>query len=191
MSALLLFVYNCQEDDKAGQASQDLLVDIKSQISSIITADGSDDAGVSTTEPGDVSSSVVVDMPYVKVQGYEFIGYLTIPKLDLELPVLGDWDYAKLNVAPCRQAGSIATDDLVIAAHNYIAHFAKLEYIGVNDDVIFTNMNGNSIDYKVTEVRVVDGENVEEVVNSGHDLVLYTCTYEGTTRVVAFCDRKI
>ena len=30
---------------------------------------------------------------------------------------------------------------------------------------------------------------VDAVQNSGYDLVLYTCTSGGATRVVAFCDR--
>jgi len=31
---------------------------------------------------------------------------------------------------------------------------------------------------------------VEAVEHSGHDLVLYTCTYGGKTRIVVFCDRS-
>ena len=32
-------------------------------------------------------------------------------------------------------------------------------------------------------------DDVNAVQNSGYDLVLYTCTSGGATRVVAFCDR--
>ena len=42
------------------------------------------------------------------------------------------------------------------------------------------------------EVAVVDTlapTEVEAVQNSDYDLVLYTCTYGGKTRVTVFCDR--
>ena len=34
-----------------------------------------------------------------------------------------------------------------------------------------------------------DPTDVDAVKNSGYDLVLYTCTYGGKTRIVVFCDR--
>ena len=33
-------------------------------------------------------------------------------------------------------------------------------------------------------------DEVEAVQNSGYDLVLYTCTYGGKTRVTVFCNRQ-
>ena len=54
----------------------------------------------------------------VTVGGYDYIGYLSIPSLSLELPVMAEWDYARLRVAPCRETGSVKDQNLVIAAHN-------------------------------------------------------------------------
>lgn len=43
--------------------------------------------------------------------------------------------------------------------------------------------------YTVSAVKTLSPTSVDEVQNSGYDLVLYTCTYGGATRVAVFCDR--
>ena len=71
------------------------------------------------------------------------MGVLTIPVLDLELPVLTDWSYEKLKKAPCHYYGSCHEKDFVIAAHNYNAHFGRLSKLQAGDDVMFTDVSGN------------------------------------------------
>jgi len=131
------------------------------------------------------------EMPSVSVGNHEFIGYLTIPALGLELPVLSQWDgdYSKLNIAPCRHYGSTVTDDLVIAGHNYTSHFAYLDQLSVGHTILFTDMNGYTITYSIEKFEVVDPKKAEEIKNSGYDLVLYTCTYSGSTRYTVFANR--
>ena len=58
-----------------------------------------------------------------EIQGYDYIAVLYIPVLELELPVMDQWDYTRLTVAPCRYTGSIYSNDLVIAGHAYEPHF--------------------------------------------------------------------
>ena len=43
--------------------------------------------------------------------------------------------------------------------------------------------------YRVEKVETLQPTEVAAVQNSGHDLVLYTCTKGGKTRVTVFCDR--
>ena len=57
----------------------------------------------------------IPEMPVVTVDGNDYIGYLSVPSLGLELPIMSDWDYDKLQLAPCRQLGSVYTDDLVLS----------------------------------------------------------------------------
>ena len=107
----------------------------------------------------------------------------------IDLPVMSEWSYPRLKIAPCRQFGSSRTDDLVIAAHNYESHFGKLTSLTEGDSVTFTDMDGIVNEYVVNKVEVLDPHSVEEVEHSGYALVLYTCTYGGKTRVTVFCDR--
>lgn len=55
--------------------------------------------------------------------------------------------------------------------------------------MFFTDMDGIENIYEVVAMDTLAPTEVEAVQNSGHDLVLYTCTYGGRTRVTVFCDR--
>ena len=68
-----------------------------------------------------------MEMPVESIDGNDFIGVLQIPALDLELPVISEWSYPNLRIAPCRFSGSAYLDDMVICGHNYSAHFGKLK----------------------------------------------------------------
>lgn len=129
------------------------------------------------------------EMPTVVINGYAYVGYLELPTLELKLPVMSKWDYTRLQIAPCRQFGSSRTDDLVIAAHNYQNHFGRLKELVVGDAVTFTDIEGIVNTYSVERVETLNPTEVDAVQNSDHDLVLYTCTKGGKTRVTVFCDR--
>lgn len=75
--------------------------------------------GCENAIPGDV-------VTYYNSNGYEYIGYLSIPSIGLALPVMKQWSYAGLKIAPGRYSGSLYTDDLVIAGHNYNRHFSPM-----------------------------------------------------------------
>lgn len=131
------------------------------------------------------------EMPIFEINCNSYIGYISIPALSLELPVLAEWngDYSKLNIAPCRHFGSTKTDDLVIAGHNYTSHFAHLSDLSEGHTIIFTDMNGNAVTYVIEKFEVVEPEKVDYIKDSGYDLVLYTCTYSGSTRFTVFANR--
>ena len=173
-----LYVYNRYEDAHAGAEAQTVVQDLEEKV-------------VEKTEPAAASTpeEMTAELPSVFVDGYDYVGVLTIPALDLRLPVMQDWSYPKLKIAPCRQYGSSRTNDLVIAAHNYETHFGKIGTLAVGDEVRFTDMDGIDNYYSVQKVEVHDPTDVDAVKNSGYDLVLYTCTYGGKTRIVVFCDR--
>ena len=179
LSALLLFFHNRQEDIQAGQEAERLLANVEAVIDA-----------QATREPTSAATPLDPVMPVVVLDGYEYVGYMEIPALELKLPVMSEWDYNRLKIAPCRQFGSSRTDDLVIAAHNYESHFGYLYQLELGDQVIFTDMDGIENLYEVTGLDTLNPIEVDAVQNSGHDLVLYTCTYEGKTRVTVFCDRK-
>ena len=118
------------------------------------------------------------------------MGYVEIPTLWVKLPVMADWNYNRLEIAPCRQFGSSRTDDLVIVAHNYRSHFGGLKDLKEGDSVIFTDMEGIINTYSVAKIETLKPTDVDTVQNSDYDLVLYTCTYGGQTRVAVFCNRS-
>lgn len=194
VSALLLFLYNQHEADMAGQEAESLMSDLESWMEGQNTEPRTENTGESTgpaateeTEP--TEPTLEAEMPVVRINGYSYVGYVEIPVLELKLPVLSEWDYNRLQIAPCRQHGSSRTDDLVIAAHNYRTHFGRLKELSEGDTVIFTDMDGIVNTYSIAKIDTIDPYDVDCVLNSDFDLVLYTCTVGGKTRVTVFCNR--
>ena len=105
--------------------------------------------------------------PVTMVGDYEYIGVLDLPALNLSLPIMSDWDYERLKMAPCRQFGSAATDDLVIAGHNYINHFGSLGMLKAGDSVTFTDTDGAVNTYVVSETATISPTETENVTESG------------------------
>lgn len=186
LSALLLFLFNKSEDSAAGHRAGEVLEEMQEAIQE--TVPEATDETEETTAPTETTEGSS-EMTVVTIDGRDYIGYLNIPELELELPVISQWSYELLQIAPCRDVGSTKTDDLVIAAHNYQTHFGRLKELSEGDSVVFTDMDGVVIEYELTKLETIDPHKVDYVHNSDHDLVLYTCTIGGEYRVVAFCDR--
>lgn len=196
LSAIGLVGYNYYESSKAGEASAEVLPDVKDYIENAKT-DGvlptiKPDIGQSGDEAATESEPVTepsTGMANANFGGYDYIGVLSIPSLSLELPVMSDWDYARLKLAPCRYYGSVYTNDLVIAAHNYATHFGNLKNLKPSDLVIFTDMNGVEYKYEVICIDELRPNDISGMINGVYDLSLYTCTLGGRTRVTARCAR--
>lgn len=174
-----LYGYNRYEDAHAGAEAQTVVADLQQKVTET-TANVASEADSGPLDP---------ELPVVEIDGNEYVGEISIPAIGIDLPVMSEWSYPRLKIAPCRQFGSSRTDDLVIAAHNYESHFGKLSSLSEGDSVIFTDMDGIENQYVVSKIEVLDPHSVEEVEHSGYALVLYTCTYGGKTRVTVFCDR--
>lgn len=119
----------------------------------------------------------------------DYLGILIIPSLNLELPVLKDYDNNKMKMAPCKYSGSIETNNLVICAHNYKYLFGKIKNLQTNDEVIFIDMNQNQYHYEVKLVEVLDQTDITEMIESEFDLTLYTCTLDSVNRVTVRLNR--
>ena len=182
-AALLLFSGNRSEASEAAAASEAVLPRVEAAIAERTGGAGESEVPPVLPDPYDP------EMTVVEIDGYGYVGYLSIPALGLELPVMAEWDYGRLKIAPCRYTGSTKTDDLVIAAHNYARHFGALQTLQPGDAVWFTNMDGVTTAYEVAAVEVLQPTAVEEMTAGEYDLTLFTCTYGGRSRVTVRCDR--
>lgn len=183
LAALGLYGYNRYEDAQAGAEAQIVVQDLEQKLEQTVSK------AASTETSSDSEEMLSPELPVVMLDGYDYIGVISIPAIDIKLPVMSNWSYPKLKISPCREFGSSRTDDLVIAAHNYESHFGKLGSVSVGDNVIFTDMDGVENHYIVQKTDILQPTDVDAVEHSGYDLVLYTCTYGGKTRITVFCDR--
>lgn len=184
-AALLLTGYNLWDDWRASAAAEQVLEQMPAPAE--LPEQPSTDSGEQKTPDYILDPSR--EMPTVEIDGNAYIGTLDIPSLDLSLPVMSDWSYPKLRVAPCRYAGTAYQSGFVIAAHNYRTHFGPLSRITVGDRVTFTDLDGNVFYYQVAEVQVLKPTAIEEMVSDDWDLSLFTCTLGGQTRLTVRCEK--
>ena len=183
VGALSLLIYNLAEANRAKKFS----IQAVSQLKAVI-ADNENQTAPPVFEPGTTTEQK--SMTELKVDGYSYIGYLSVPSQNLELPVMSQWDYDKLQIAPCRYSGSISEKNLVLIAHNYSSHFGNLDQLEFEDEVRFTDAEGVATCYRVVSIDVVPPASAEEVTAGDSDLALVTCTYSGKNRLVVYCDEK-
>lgn len=131
-----------------------------------------------------------MDMPVQTINGQDYIGVLNFPTLSLQLPVISQWSYPRLALAPCRYAGSAYTGGLIVAGHNYTAHFGRLNRLHTGDPVTFTDVDGNLFRYEVAELTILAPTAIEEMTSGSWDLTLFTCTLGGQSRLTIRCLRS-
>ena len=127
------------------------------------------------------------EMPVLNKDNTYYIGVVTVPSIGLELPVQATWSYPQLKKTPCRYYGSLFTNNLVIAGHNYKKHFGSLKDLKTGDSVLFTDVEGTIYRFAVAEKEILKPNEVDRLNNSEYPLTLFTCTVGGETRTVIRC----
>ncbi|MCD8365299.1 MAG: sortase [Clostridiales bacterium] len=188
VAALSLYAFQLWKEKEAGDAADDALLQVKAEIGAVENNDTDRDAG---TDAEMASEAETEELPVVTVDGWDYIGYLSVPSLGLELPVMSEWSYEGLDIAPGRFSGSLATNNLVIAGHNYRRHFSSLKSLSAGDLIVFTDMAGNAYYYEVSRLETLQPAQVEEmeglVGDDDWDMTLFTCTSGGTARCAIRC----
>ena len=176
-AALFLSAYNEMESHEARNSAQQVIAQMCQALPTETVAE--------TEAPAIPEYLLDADreMPVQTINGRDYIGVLTIPSLELELPVLSQWDYPALKVAPCRYSGSLYQDNLIICAHNYASHFGKLKNLRVGDTAIFTDMDENVVSFQLAAQETIQPEDLEAMEAGDWDLTLFTCTVDGQSRV--------
>lgn len=189
LGAGIFLLRNSEEDMSAGLASGDVLPQLVQEIEQRQETLPTGPDPIIPNAPAHLLTPEEVEMPEAELNGNRYIGYLVIPKLELELPVLSEWSYPLLFIAPCRYTGTLLGEDLTIMAHNYNSHFGRLGQMEEGDEVIFVDVNGKVTRYAVTATDVLLPTAVEEVTSGAYDLTLFTCTYGGQSRITVYCDK--
>ncbi len=191
LAALFLVLYNVHNDRTSGAAAVELLRELKQEIpdeppteTTMEIIPPTEDLYAYYEQPETTVPPEPTD-PTVELDGRVYAGVLTIPSLGLELPVLQDWSYPNLQLAPCRYDGSAAAGDLVIAAHNFSSHFGNIQSLNSGDLIHFTDLSGMVHTYEVIQTEMIGGYDVETMKNGAEewDITLFTCTLSGRTRV--------
>lgn len=197
LAAAALYGYNSRVSAQAAEEASDLstLLDEAMSQGTGEDPDGQDPALSQTAEATALkadtaeASAAEAGVPKsIPIKNYDVIGALSIPAIDIRLPVISQWSYPNLRAAPCLYSGS-PDGQMIVLAHNYARHFGHIKDLAAGDTVEFKAVDGTVYSYQVIATEIVDGDKGLGDITSGSDwdLTLFTCTYGGASRVVVRC----
>ena len=195
LGALGWGVWNIVFEEQGGAFAEDAKAKLLKIIPNLQSDTEADNAASTTggaksgTDSAETLRIETPQMQTAEIDGYTYIGVISVPALKIELPVMSDWSYPLLKRSPCRYAGSYLDDTLVIAGHSTRKHFRPLRQAQVGDGVVFTDVLGNVIHYEVVEIETLGPRDLDKLTTGDWNLTLFTCTPGGAHRVTVRCNR--
>lgn len=171
--SITLYIKNKYQELDTGKKSKEILDIIETKIN------------VSDKEEIKTNTEDLV----LNISGYDYIGVISIPSLNIKLPIMRETDYDRLAISPCKYYGNITTNDLVLCAHDYVNQFGKIGNLKEDDIVIITDVLGNNYVYKVVLTEELNPTDITNMIDSPFDLTLYTCSYGALKRITVRCNR--
>lgn len=189
LASLGLLAYNKWDAARADKAAQTALGELEDTLTKTIEEKTKADEVVLQPELDPTQP-----MTEVELEGWNYIGYLSIPSIGLNLPVMSEWSYTGLKIAPGRYSGSTYADNMVVCAHNYAKHFSPIKWLAEGAEVYFTDMDGMRWSYEVSVVETIQPTQIEKMTektedSENWDLTLFTCTTGGSARCAVRCVR--
>ena len=189
LASAALLAYNQWDASRADKAAQQALDGLEQTLNETVEEKAKDDSVILQPELDPEQ-----EMTETELDGWSYIGYLSIPSIGLDLPVMSEWSYAGLKIAPGRYSGSTYADNMVVCAHNYAKHFSPIKWLAEGTPVYFTDMDGMRWSYEVSHVENLQPTQIEKMTektgeSDQWDLTLFTCTTGGRARCAVRCVR--
>lgn len=130
----------------------------------------------------------------VTYQGYEVIGTIKIPAIDIEYPIIKQEDVSaqSLKVAICNLYGSLNTygENAVLVGHNYRngTFFSNNKNLEIGDKIYITDTSGNKVTYYVYKKYETSSGDFDyatrDVDSDTMEISLSTCTDDSSKRLI-------
>ena len=193
-----LYIYGAYDRDKSEEVSQQILSNI--------------DNTIKIQDENDIMVLVLVDTvqevedenlhddvnakTYTAESGktYTTDAVLSIPKLDIQYPVLSETSVELLKVSLNKYWGPNPNEigNYCIVGHNYRndAFFGNLHKLNGGDKVYIKDNSGRTIEYQVYDKYIVeptDTSCTSQLTNGRKEITLITCANYGTQRLIVKC----
>lgn len=198
-AALSLFLYNEWDSARAEERAEQVLEQMQKQTEDDAAEEETENENLGgeeterTEQENTLADTDDFGEKMISIDGNEYIGWISIPSISLELPVMAQWSEEGLKTAPGRYAGSLAEDNLVIAGHNYRRHFSPIKWLEPGTEVSFTDAEERVRYYEIEETEELLPDQVDAMITKTEtdtwDLTLFTCTTSGQARCAVRCKR--
>ena len=126
-----------------------------------------------------------------EIDGFEVIGMLEIPKINLSTYILAETSEETLKTSVTKLCGPNINEvgNFCILGHNYNKKtmFGNLKKLEINDTAILTNVYGQKVEYIVYDIYKIYPDEVEclkQETYGNRELTLITCTTGAIKRLV-------
>ena len=129
-----------------------------------------------------------VDLTY---KGYNVIGLIEIPAIDLEYPILDRTTKTTMATSISRFSGGDVNGygNISLAGHNNYSGtmFGKNKKLKLKDKVLLTDLTGNTLEYEIYDIFVTDPDDVsilETKDETIREVTLITCKNGRSERLI-------
>lgn len=158
------------------EKNEDKLLEIVEQIESIST---------------DTKNNEQNTEKLIKLDGYDVEGIIEIPKIDIKYPIVSTTSDEAMKIAITKFWGDGINEigNYCMAGHNYKngTMFGKTKYLNIGDTIKMTDLNLNTVEYKVFKIYTIDPDDVtciESVEANTREITLITCTNGHKNRLI-------
>lgn len=158
------------------EKNEDKLSEIVAQIESIST---------------DTNNNEQNTEELIKLDGYDVEGIIEIPKIDIKYPIVSTTSDEAMKIAITKFWGDGINEigNYCMAGHNYKngTMFGKTKYLNIGDTIKMTDLNLNTVEYKVFKIYTIDPDDVtciESVEPNTREITLITCTNGHKNRLI-------
>ncbi|MBR3889314.1 sortase [bacterium] len=151
--------------------------------------DGGNNGGGSSS--GDISSDGTM------YKGFKMVGYIEIPKTDVELPILAEATKTAMETSVCVLTGVGLNEPgiTVISGHNYRngLFFSDNAKLSVGDKIYITDQDGDTVTYEIYKKYQTTPEDASYTTvdtDGKKEIVLTTCTDDSSHRII-ICAREV
>lgn len=139
------------------------------------------------------NSNIEEDKKEVQVEykGYNVVGIIAIPKLEIEYPIIDKTNEEAMKVSITKFWGNNVNDigNFTMSGHNYMdgTMFGGTKKLNVGDLIEMTDLSGRTIEYKIFDKHVIDPNDVEcvnSVEGGTREITLITCTNGRSNRLI-------
>lgn len=124
-------------------------------------------------------------------KGYDVIGIIEIPKIKIKYPILSKTTEESMLVSVTKFWGPGINEigNITIAGHNNFSGtmFGKTKQLEKNDIIKLTDLNNNTLEYKVFDKYSIDPNDVscvESIEEGTREVTLLTCTKGHKERLI-------
>lgn len=130
-------------------------------------------------------------IPYIEYEGYQVIGTIKIPKIDIEYPILAEDTEETLEKSIVRVGNGIVNEigNLTLAGHNYIdgSMFGKIDKLEKGDEIKILDLHKKEITYSIFDIYVTDPNDVSVLdarEEGKREITLISCTNGNKNRLI-------